>query len=380
MQTNYQLVTDMGRCITFINTGHSKMMRRQAIVLTAATLSAPFVATSKANEALRWNMVTSWPKNLPGPSVTAQRLADRIIQMSDGRIQIKLYAAGELVPAFEVLYTVSQNTAQIGHTAAFFWQGKIPASVFFTAVPFGLTPDEHAAWIYHGGGQELWEQAYADFDVQPYMAGNTGTGMGGWFKKEINGLDDLKGLKYRMPGLGGEIYRRLGATPVSLAPGEIFGALQSGTLDGAEFVGPASDLAFGFYKIAPYYYWPGFHEPNETGECLVSKKALAMLPDDLRAIVSNACAAENAFALAESKWRNAEALNTLIDKHGVQVRPFPQYVLQAARETAEEVLLEFAKKNEMTRKVYESFNTAKNKLTSWSSLSTKAFLDARGNS
>ncbi len=355
------------------------MKRRQAIALTAATISVPFVSTSKANDPLHWNMVTSWPKNLPGPGVTARRLADRIVQMSDGRIQIKLYAAGELVPAFEVFDAVSQNTAQIGHTASFFWQGKIPASVFFTAVPFGLTPDEHAAWIYHGGGQELWEQAYADFSVQPYMAGNTGTGMGGWFKKEVNSLDDLKGLKYRMPGLGGEIYRRLGATPVSLPPGEIFGALQSGTLDGAEFVGPASDLAFGFYKIAPYYYLPGFHEPNGTGECLVNKKVLSILPDDLRDVVSNACAAENAFALAESKWRNAEALNTLIEKHGVQVRSFPQDVIQAARETGEEVLLTFSKKNEMTRKVYDSFNAARNKLTSWSSLSTKAFLDARGN-
>ena len=356
------------------------MKRRQAIALTAATISASFVSTSKAKEALRWNMVTSWPKNLPGPGITAQRLADRIVQMSDRRIQIKLYAAGELVPAFEVLEAVSQNTAQIGHTAAFFWQGKIPASVFFTAIPFGLTPEEHAAWIYHGGGQELWEQAYTEFNVQPYMAGNTGTGMGGWFKKEINSLDDIKGLKYRMPGLGGEIYRRLGATPVSLAPGEIFGALQSGTLDGAEFVGPASDLAFGFYKIAPYYYWPGFHEPNGTGECLVSKKALEMLPNDLRDIVRNACAAENAFALAESKWRNAEALNTLVEKHDVQVRAFPQDVLQAARSVGEEVLIKFSKKDEMTGEVFESFNAARKKLTSWSSLSTKAFLDARENS
>ncbi len=356
------------------------MQRRKAIALTAATISAPFVATSKANEALRWNMVTSWPKNLPGPGITAQRLADRIVQMSDGRIQIKLYAAGELVPAFEVLDAVSQNTAQIGHTAAFFWQGKISASVFFTAIPFGLTPEEHAAWIYHGGGQELWQQAYADFDVQPYMAGNTGTGMGGWFKKEINSLDDLKGLKYRMPGMGGEIYRRLGATPVSLAPGEIFGALQSGTLDGAEFVGPASDLAFGFYKIAPYYYWPGFHEPNGTGECLINKKALAMLSDDLREIVRNACTAENAFALAEAKWRNAEAINTLINKHNVKVRSFPQDVLKAARDMGEEVLVEFSKKDEMTGKVYESFIAIRNKMTSWSSLSTKAFLDARGTS
>ncbi|MDH3695102.1 MAG: TRAP transporter substrate-binding protein DctP, partial [Gammaproteobacteria bacterium] len=196
----------------------------------------------------------------------------------------------------------------------------------------------------------------------------------------INSLDDIQGLKYRMPGLGGEIYRRLGATPVSLAPGEIFGALQSGTLDGAEFVGPASDLAFGFYKIAPYYYWPGFHEPNGTGECLVSKKALEMLPNDLRDIVRNACAAENAFALAESKWRNAEALNTLVEKHDVQVRAFPQDVLQAARSVGEEVLIKFSKKDEMTGEVFESFNAARKKLTSWSSLSTKAFLDARENS
>lgn len=325
----------------------------------------------------QWKMVTSWPKNSPGPGRSAERLARRLERASGGRLQVKVFGAGELVPALEVFDAVSRGTAELGHTAALFWAGKLPLSPFFTAVPFGLTPGEHAAWIYHGGGQRLWERLYAPFGIQPYMAGNTGMGMGGWFKQEIQGLQDLQGLKVRMPGLGGEVYRRLGALPVVLPPGEIYTALNTGVVDGAEFVGPWSDLALGLHQAAAYYYWPGFHEPNGTGECLVNREALAELPDDLQALLADACAAEHAQALAESRWFHGEALNTLVNEHGIQLRAFPESVLTAAREASEAVLAELAGENTLAGEIHQSFQAARDRLMDWSRVSLRAFLDAR---
>ncbi len=190
--------------------------------------------------------------------------------MSDGELKVELFAAGELLSAFEVFDAVAGGVAEMGHSAAFFWRGKSRAAVLFTTVPFGLMASEMSAWIYHGGGRELWDELYGDFGLKAFMAGSTGMQMGGWFKIEIRSLDDFKGLKYRMPGLGGEVLRRFGAMAVNLPPGEILPALQSGAVEGVEFLGPWSDRAFGFYKAAPYYYRPGFHEPNGTSECLDS--------------------------------------------------------------------------------------------------------------
>ena len=207
-------------------------------------------------------MVTTWPKNFPGLGTGAQRLADRITNGTEGRIEVKLFSAGELVPPFESFDAVSQGTADMYHAAEYYWQGKSKAFNFFATVPFGLTASEVDAWIYHSGGQALWDELSADFNLKPLMAGNTGVQWGGWFNKEINSIEDFKGLKMRMPGLGGEVLRRLGAAAVALPGGEIFPALQAGTIDATEWVGPWNDLAFGFYKITKYYYWPGFHEPG----------------------------------------------------------------------------------------------------------------------
>ncbi len=354
-----------------------KPNRRQVIAtgagLAAATLATPAIAAS----AIEWRMVTSWPKNLPGPGVTAERLAARITAMSGGRLKVKVHAAGELVPPLEVFDAVASGTAEMAHTASFFWQGKVPAAAFFTAVPFGLTPIEHITWIDHGGGQAIWDDLYRPFGVKPFMAGNTGFQMGGWYRREIEGLDDLKGLKIRMPGLGGEVLRRLGATPVSIPPGEIFPALQSGVIDATEFLGPWSDAAFGFYKVAPHYYWPGFHEPNGTGEALVSVKAFAALPDDLKAVVSAAAAAENARALGESEWENGAALKRLIDDHGVKLKRFPDAVLDAARAESEAVFADFAAKSTENARVWASFQAARERLGQWSRVSQAAFLTVR---
>jgi len=344
-------------------------------VAGAGALAAPALAQEQA--VLEWKMVTSWPKNLPGPGVTAQRIADRIQLMSAGRLRVRLFAAGELVPALGVFDAVSAGTAQIAHTASFFWQGKIPASVYFTAIPFGLLPHEHTAWIEHGGGQALWDALYAPFGVKPVMAGNTGVQMGGWFKREISGLDDLKGLKIRMPGLGGEVMRRLGATPVSLPPGELFQALQSGVLDATEFLGPWSDRAMGFQKVAKNYYSPGFHEPNGTGEAVFNTLALDGLPEDLRAIVLEACRAENGRALAQSDWENAGALQHLQEQDAVTVLPYPDDVLTALRQTAGDVLSEFADKDPLAKRIHESHQAARARLAPWSDVAMRRFMAAR---
>ncbi|MEP1932970.1 MAG: TRAP transporter substrate-binding protein [Roseibium sp.] len=346
-----------------------------ATVAGAGALVTPALANDEPT--IEWKMVTSWPKNLPGPGVTAQRIVDQVEKMSGGKFRIRLFAAGELVPALGVFDAVSAGTAQMAHTAAFFWQGKIPASVYFTAIPFGLLPHEHITWIEQGGGQELWDELYAPFGVKPVMAGNTGVQMGGWYKKEIKDLDDLRGLKIRMPGLGGEVMRRLGAAPVGLPPGELFQALQTGVLDATEFLGPWSDRAMGFQKAAKFYYSPGFHEPNGTGEALFNEAALDGLPDDLKAIVLEACRAENGRALAESDWENAGSLQILQEEDGVTVKHYPEEILTALRETAAVVLAEFAEKDPLSARINESFMAAKVRLAPWSDVAMRRFMAAR---
>ncbi len=342
-------------------------------VAGAGLFSTPAISSG----ARQWKMVTSWPKGAPGVGVTAQRLADRITTMSGGKLTVKLYAAGELVPALEVFGAVGGGTAELGHTASFFWQGKAKASVFFTTVPFGLTALEHMAWINQGGGQELWDKLYQPFDIKPFMAGNTGIQMGGWFKKELNSLDDMRGVKIRSAGLGGELFEALGATSVLLPPGDIYPGLQNGLIDAAEFLGPWSDRAFGFYKAAPYYYWPSFNKPNGSAECLVNRTAFEGLSDDLKAVVANACQSENAFGLSESDWENARALDDLIENKNVKVRQFPADLLERARELTPELIDNFVSGDAMAEEILASYRTALSLSKSWSRVSRQPFFAAR---
>ncbi len=354
----------------------TKLTRRNLVggAAAVATVVAPSVARAQGK---RWRMVTSWPKRLPGPGMSAERVAERIAALSGGRLQITVSAAGEVVPAFEVLDAVGGGVAEIGHTASFFWQGKQPAAAFFTTVPFGLTPAEHVAWVDAGGGQALWDELYKPFGVKPFMGGNTGVCMGGWFRREIKSLEDIKGLKLRSLGLGGEVYRRLGATPQTTPPGEILVALQSGLVDGAEFVGPGSDIALGLYRVAPNYYYPGFNKPNGTGECIVSLKAWDALDAELKAIVAHACATEANFALSEMERLNAEALAALTTRHNVQLREFSADVIAGARRQANDVLSEVAARSEMARKVHDSYAAFRERTAPWSQISIKAVLGAR---
>jgi len=361
----------------------SKKITRRALARGGAlgllgTAAAPMVAPALAQKAtLRWRMVTSWPRRLPGPGMSAERVAERIGALSGGRLQITVSAAGEIVPAFEVLDAVGSGVAEMGHTAAFYWQGKEPAAAFFTTVPFGFTPGEHVAWIDAGGGQALWDEIYAPFGVKPFMAGNTGVCMGGWFRREIKSRDDVRGLKIRSLGLGGEVYRRLGAIAQTTSPGEILIALQSGLIDGAEFVGPGSDIALGLYRFAPLYYYPGFNKPNGTGECIVALKAWESLDAELKAIVASACAAEADFALAEMERLNVEALATLTAHDHVEVRAFPLDLIGAARKTAVDVLADVAGKGAAARKVHDSYMSFRSRIAPWSRISLQAVLGAR---
>jgi TRAP-type mannitol/chloroaromatic compound transport system substrate-binding protein len=349
-------------------------LARGGALSLAGAMAAPAVVRG---ESRRWRMVTSWPKRLPGPGMSAERIASRIGALSGRRLEITVSAAGEIVPAFEVLDAVGAGVADMGHTASFYWQGKEPAAAFFTTVPFGLTPNEHVAWIDGGGGQALWDELYAPFGVKPFMGGNTGVGMGGWFRREIKSGDDVRGLKLRSLGLGGEVYRRLGALPQTMSPGEILVALQSGVIDGAEFVGPGSDIALGLYRFAPFYYGPGFNKPNGTGECIVGLKAWATLDAELQAVVTHACAAEAAFALAEMERLNIEALATLTTRDNAQLRTFPADLIAAARATATDVLADVAGKGADARKVHDSYMAFRGKIAPWSRISLQAVLEAR---
>ena len=357
------------------------MKRRDFICKTGATLATgaavalPGIAQGKAE--FNWKMVTAWPRNFPGLGTGANLLAKLITEMSGGRIKVKVYGARELVPAFEVFDAVSNGTVQMGHAGAYYWKGKTEATQFFSAVPFGLTAQEMNAWLYYGGGLELWQDLYKPFGILPVPAGNTGVQMAGWFNKEIKTVDDLKGLKMRIPGLGGEVLRRAGGTTVNMPGGELFTSLQSGALDATEWVGPYNDLAFGFYKVAKYYYYPGWHEPGSSMEALINEKAFNALPKDLQQIVLTACKAANLDMLSEYTARNNQALETLIDKHKVKVLPLPDEVLKKLKVLSEQVVQELADKDPKAAKIYQSVSKFRQQVMKWDEISEFAFLRAR---
>lgn len=325
-----------------------------------------------------WKLVTSWPKNFPGLGTAPEHFAKIVGEMSGGRLNVKVYGAGELVPALQVFDAVSQGTAEMGHSGAYYWKGKTPAAQFFTSVPFGLTAQEINGWIYHGGGLELWQEVYAPFNVIPLAGGNTGVQMAGWFNKEVNSVSDLKGLKMRIPGLGGEVLKRAGGTPVTLPGGELFTSLQTGAIDATEWVGPYNDLAFGLYKAAKYYYYPGWHEPGSMMEFTINKPAFESLPKDLQAIVRTAAKAINVDMISEYTARNNAALTDLVEKHNVELRKLPDDVLAELKTLSAEVLIEVAAKDALTQKVYDSYKAYRDKVVSYHHISEQAYINARG--
>ena len=265
----------------------------------------------------------------------------------------------------------------MGHSGAYYWKGKTAASQFFSSIPFGLTAQEMNGWLYYGGGMELWRELYQPFGIIPLASGNSGVQMAGWFNRKIETAADLKGLKMRIPGLGGEVLHRLGGTPVTMPGGELFTSLQSGALDATEWVGPYNDLAFGFYKVTKYYYYPGWHEPGSIIECLVNEKAFNSLPKDLQQIVSIACKAANLDMLSEYTARNNQALDVLVNKHKVNVLPLPDEVLKKLKTVSDEVVNELTAKDAMSKKIHSSIMEFRSQAMKWHNLSEQSFMNAR---
>ena len=337
------------------------------------------VNSSLEQKQYNWRLVTAWPKNYPGLGMAPERIADLVEEMSNGQMKITVYGAGEQVPAFGVFDAVSSGSHQMGHSGGYFWKGKVPAAQFFTGVPFGLTADEINAWTNRGGGLELWREIYEPFNIYPIPAGNTGTQMFGWFNKEINSLEDIKGLKMRIPGIGGEVLKRAGGIPVTLPGGELFTALQTGVIDATEWVGPYNDLTFGFQQTAKYYYYPGWHEPGSMLELLINKDAWDSLPRHLQVIIETASKAVNQDILDEYTARNNKALRELVDVHGVELRRLPDDVIAEFKIIANEILEENASQDETVNKVYQSYLKFKNEVSAYHEVSEDAFVEARNN-
>jgi len=325
----------------------------------------------------RWKLITTWPKNLPALGTGPERMAERIRLMSNGRLDIRAYGAGELVGAFEVFDAVSRGTAEMGNGASYYWRSELPIAAIFSAVPFGLTAQEMNGWLYYGGGRELWRELYEPFGLIPMPAGNTGVQMGGWFNKEINGIEDLQGLKMRIPGLGGEVLERVGGLPVTMPGSEVFTSLQTGVIDATEWVGPYNDLAFGLHTVAEYYYYPGWHEPGVSIESLINAEAWASLPRDLQVILETAIRHANDDMLAEFTARNAQALETLINEHGVQVRPFPAEVLAALQAESRAVIEDMAEDDPLHRRILESHAAFSDLVRRYHEITERAYLNAR---
>ncbi|MFK8042652.1 TRAP transporter substrate-binding protein [Congregibacter sp.] len=331
----------------------------------------------QGGDTIEWKLVTTWPKNLPGLGHTPEVFAQMVREMSAGRMDVRVYGAGEIVPAFEVFDAVSSGVAQIGHGASYYWKGKIPSSVFFTAVPFGMTAQEMNGWLHYGGGMELWQEIYAPAGLVPFAGGSSGVQMAGWFNREINSLEDLKGLRMRIPGLAGEVFSAAGGEAVRIPGGEVYTALQTGVIDAVEWVGPYNDLALGLHEIAEYYYYPGWHEPGSMLEFIVNEDALKGLPEDLQAIVRYAARASNQDMLDEFTARNNRALREMIEVHDVKLRRLPDDVLAALYRGGEEAMARMIADDPLAAKVNASFQSFMKDVRAYHEISEQSYINVR---
>ena len=339
----------------------------------ASTLAAPAIAQERIEIA----MVATWPRDFPGLGTGAQRFAQRLVDMSDGRFQVEYFAAGERVGAFDSFDEVASGNAQIYHAADYYWKGKHPGWAYFTAVPFGLTYTEMNAWIRFGGGQELWDELAEDAGLKNLMCGNTGVQMGGWFRKEMNSADDFKGLKMRIPGLGGDVLAKLGASPVSLPGGQIYENLISGAIDATEWVGPWNDAAMKFYEAAKYYYYPGMHEPGPMLAAGLNKDFWEGLSKSDKVMVEAAASMENDVMMSEFNANNGASLAKLINEQGVQLRKFNDDIYDSFGEASEEVFAETVEHSDLARRIHESFASARANIGSWQKIADQEYLRQR---
>lgn len=329
--------------------------------------------TAAISKTYKWKMVTTWPANFPVFQGGAEKFADDVRAMSNGRLNIRVYAGGEIVPALQVFDAVSQGVAEMGHGSAYYWAGKVPEAQFFSTVPFGMTAKGVNAWLYNGGGLELWNEVYKPFGLITFPMGNSGVQMGGWFKKEINSLDDVKGLRMRIPGLGGKVFKKAGGNPVLMAGSEIYTALERGTLDATEWVAPFHDMRLGLNRAAKYYYYPGWHEPGTAFELMINDKKWQTLPGDLQQIVKVAAAATSEWIYAQMEFHNQKALTELKAKKNIQILEFPEEVLKEFKRLTKETLDEEAAANPKFKRIYDAYETFRTHYQSWDELSEEAY-------
>jgi TRAP-type mannitol/chloroaromatic compound transport system substrate-binding protein len=345
-----------------------------AVAAGAAGLATPAIAQGVTE----WKMVTSWPKNLPGPGVAAQMLADRITALSGGRIEVKLFAAGELVPGRGVFDAVSEGTAELYHSVPAYWGSKSKGILLFGSQPFGLRADEQVGWLNHGGGQELYDEMYARFSLKPFLCGNSGPQWAGWFRNEINSIDDLRGLRFRTAGLASEMAAKLGMAVQAMGGRDMFQALQSGTIDAGEFIGPWTDSALGYYQVCKHYYWPGVGEPSSAEECAVNADVFAALPEDLQQAVSFACESLYNPVWTDYTTNHARALQQLVSEHEVQVHQLPEDVMVAMGNAAGEVIADLrADSDELVKRIVESFLVYRGSMREYMTYADNGQMNAR---
>ena len=342
-------------------------------VAAAATISAPAIA----KERMEINMVATWGRDFPGLGTGAQRFAKRLSDMSDGRIVVNYFAANERVKAFDSFDEVASGNAQMYHAAEYYWKGKHPGFAYFTSVPFGLTYTEMNAWIRFGGGQQLWDELSAEYGLKGLMCGNTGVQMGGWFRKEINSVDDFKGLKMRMPGLGGDVLAKLGGSPVSLPGGQIYENLVSGAIDATEWVGPWNDYIMKFYEAAKYYYFPGMHEPGAMLALGMNNEWWQGLSKGDQLMIEAASSMENDVMMSEYNAKNGEYLEKLVNEQGVKVREFNDDIYDAFGEAADEVFETVKAHSDLANRIHTSFEAARSTVGAWAKLSDQAYVRQR---
>ncbi|MBJ7900631.1 MAG: ABC transporter substrate-binding protein [Cyanobacteria bacterium RI_101] len=361
-------------------------MRRRALVThsavalgTASTLVACGQTPAPKTEAsssdlpkLRWRMVTSWPKSLDTIFGGAETVCKLVGEMTQGKFTITPYAAGEIVPGLEVLDAVQNATVECGHTASYYYIGKNPALGFACAMPFGLTAQQQNAWLYFGGGLEAIHKIYSDFNIINFPAGNTGAQMGGWFKKPLQSLADLKGLKMRIPGQGGQVMAELGVSVQVLPGGEIYLALDRGAIDAAEWVGPYDDEKLGLNRAAKYYYYPGWWEPGPTLDLLINKSAWEKLPQEYQTILQSAAQAANLRMLSQYDALNQAALEKLL-AGGTELKAYPEDILQAALKTAQALMTETAGKNPAFKAVYEPWLAFRKSISAWNRINELSY-------
>jgi TRAP-type mannitol/chloroaromatic compound transport system substrate-binding protein len=344
-----------------------------ALATGASTVAAPAIAANR----IEITMVSTWPRDFPGLGTGAQRFAERLTAMTDGRIKVNYFAAGERVKAFDSFDEVASGNAQMYHGADYYWKGKHPGLAYFTAVPFGMTYTEINAWMQFGGGQQLYDELTADFGLKSLPCGNTGVQMGGWFRKEMRSASDFKGLKMRMPGLGGDVIAKLGASPVSLPGGQIYENLMSGAIDATEWVGPWNDSFMKFYEAAKYYYYPGMHEPAAQLTLGMNRKWWEGLSKSDQMIITAASEMENSVMMSEYNAKNGASLAKLISEQGVKLRSFNDDIYDSFGEAAAEVFEEVQQHSAMAKKIHQSFLASRDEVGAWAKISDQAYVAQR---